>query len=73
MNAHHADEVDDAQVRRLVRSAFDRNPDDGWTPERLAARLGLPHSAVGRVLTDLAGKGLIAQVDDEYVPAFPIR
>jgi hypothetical protein len=69
----HADELlddDHAEVRRLVRAAFDRNPHDGWTPQRLATTLGLPVVAVGRALGELSSSGLILQIDGEYVPAF---
>jgi hypothetical protein len=59
-------------ARRLVRSAFDRYPEDGWTRERLATELGLPVSTVDAVLVDLARAGLVLRVDDEYVSALQI-
>jgi DNA-binding IclR family transcriptional regulator len=59
-------------ARRLVRSAFDRQPEDGWTRERLATELGLPVSTVEAVLIDLADAGLVFRIDDEYVSALQI-
>jgi DNA-binding IclR family transcriptional regulator len=59
-------------ARRLVRSAFERYPEDGWIRERLAAELGLPVSTVEAVLTDLSDAGLVLLVDDEYISALQI-
>ncbi len=59
-------------AHRLVRSAFDRYPEDGWTRERLATELGLPISTVAAVLADLTEAGLVFRIDDEYVSALQI-
>jgi hypothetical protein len=61
-------EIDDTEIRRLVRTTMARTP-DGWTTERLAGRLGLPIGTVVRALVDLARRGVVVHLDDEWYVA----
>jgi DNA-binding IclR family transcriptional regulator len=61
-------EIDDTEARQLVRQTMVRTP-DGWTTQRLAGRLGLPIGTVVRALVDLARRGVVVHLDDEWFAA----
>ena len=60
------------EARRLVLGMVFRQPEDQWSPHRLANALGLPTSAVTRALDELARAGLVTKIDDEYVPGISL-
>ena len=68
----HLSPADDAEARYLVRRAFDRQPEAGFTVDRLATALALPVAVVRRVLAELVATGLVVQLDDEYVSALRV-
>ncbi|MGZ5128705.1 MAG: MarR family transcriptional regulator [Actinomycetota bacterium] len=61
-----------SEARRLVLGMIFRQPEDQWSPYRLASTLGLPTSAVTRALDELAQAGLVTRIDDEYVPGISL-
>jgi DNA-binding IclR family transcriptional regulator len=65
-------ELNPGQTRRLVLGRVFRQPEDGWTVHRLATTLGLPTAAVARALDELARAGLVARIDDEYMPGITL-
>jgi predicted transcriptional regulator len=65
-------EMNPGEMRRLVLGTVFRQPEDGWTVDRLASRLGLPIAGVKRALDELAGAGLVARLDDEFVPGITL-
>lgn len=65
-------DLDPGQARRLVLGLVFRQPEDQWSPHRLAGTLGLPTSAVTRALDELAHAGLVTKIDDEYVPGISL-
>jgi DNA-binding MarR family transcriptional regulator len=60
------------EARRLILGIVFRQPEDQWSPHRLASTLGLPTSAVTRALDELARAGLVTRIDDEYVPGISL-
>jgi DNA-binding IclR family transcriptional regulator len=65
-------ELNPGEARRLVLGVVFRQPEDQWSPHRLASALGLPTSTVTRALQELAATGLVTKVDDEYVPGISL-
>ncbi len=65
-------ELNPSEARRLVLGMIFRQPEDQWSPHRLASTLGLPTSAVTRALDELAQAGLVTRIDDEYVPGISL-
>ena len=60
------------EARRRVLGMVFRQPEDQWSPHRLASTLGLPTSAVTQALHELAQAGLVTKIDDEYVPGISL-
>jgi DNA-binding IclR family transcriptional regulator len=58
--------VAETDARRLVLSTMERGGSDGWTTDRLAARLGLPLGTVARAMVDLTKAGFVSRLDDEW-------
>lgn len=65
-------ELNPAEARRRVLGMVFRQPEDQWSPHRLASTLGLPTSAVTQALHELAQAGLVTKIDDEYVPGISL-
>lgn len=65
-------ELDPGEARRLVLEMVFRQPEDQWSPNRLAGALGMPTSTVTRALDELARAGLVTRIDDEYVPGISL-
>jgi DNA-binding IclR family transcriptional regulator len=65
-------ELNPGETRRLVLGTVFRQPEDGWSVRRLSTTLGLPTAAVTRALGELAQAGLVARIDDEYVPGITL-
>lgn len=65
-------ELDPGEARRLVLGMVFRQPEDQWSPNRLAGALGIPTSTVTRALDELARAGLVTRIDDEYVPGISL-
>jgi len=65
-------ELNPGEARRRVLGMVFRQPEDQWSPQRLAAALGLPTSAVTQALHELAQAGLVTKIDDEYVPGISL-
>jgi DNA-binding MarR family transcriptional regulator len=65
-------QLNPGEARRLVLGTVFRQPEDQWSPHRLASTLGLPTSAVSRALDELAQAGLVTKIDDEYVPGISL-
>jgi len=65
-------ELNPGETRRLVLGAVFGQPEDGWSVHRLATTLGLPSSAVLRAIGDLTQAGLVAKIDDEFVPGITL-
>lgn len=59
--------TDTPDPRRLVLRALDRQPQEGFTPERLAGSMGLPVSTVIAALAELTSTGLVRVDDGEYL------
>jgi DNA-binding IscR family transcriptional regulator len=69
----HADEIDvEDETRRAIVRALNRAPYDVWTRDSLARSLGVSSGLTGRILTQLAGAGMVHLLpgsDDEYTVA----
>jgi len=63
----YPDDVDPAEVRRVVLRTVARHPEDGFTVERLATTFGWPAISVHAALDSLAAAGLVILDGDEYV------
>ena len=61
------DDVDPAEVRRVVLRAIARTPEDSFTIERLATTHGLPAISVHAALVSLTAAGLVMADGEECV------
>ncbi len=68
-------EAAEAEARRLIIRALNRNPYDVWTRESLARSLGISSGLAGTILTKLASAGMVHRLraddgcDEEYTVA----
>lgn len=71
----HDMETTEPTAKRAIVRVLDRDPQDSWTRERLAAHFGLSQSLVARILADLVRVGAVYRVpgpDDEYASTLAI-
>jgi len=73
MRTEHQPEDDlDADTRRMILRALNRDPFDVWTRESLARALGVSSGLTGKILAELASAGMVHRLDatsDEYTVA----
>ena len=68
-------EAAEAEARRVIIRALNRNPYDVWTRESLARSLGISSGLAGTILTKLASAGMVHRLraddgfDEEYTVA----
>lgn len=70
-----ADETIEADARRTIVRALNRDPYDVWTRDSLAGSLGVSPGLTGKILLQLASAGMVHRLrghdgfDEEYTVA----